>query len=620
MSLRPAVLVPMLLVLGSLNPGIPQASAAAQPSQTFTVTNTSDSGAGSLRQAILSANADSVKNPNAIDAINFNLGMGVHTISLSSAVLNVTAKDLTISSPDPNDVTINGNNNVQDFTIAAGAKVTISGLTVTGGSSFNGGGLLNNGTLTLTNDIFSNNTASNAGGGVYNNGTLTVNSSTFTNNSAPNSPGLNEGGGIANAGTLTVNGSTFTKNQASFGGGGIAQIGTAKLTLTNSVFNGNMTNGEGGGILNGDASTATASNTTFTSNDSFIGGAIYNLTATGAVLNVSGLIFSGNTSYPRTNGADDNNIVYGFGGTITVDSLQDTNDGNLSAGHISLRKAITSASPYDTINFAPSLVGQTIPLTLGELDITTNLTIQGPAAGQITINTNHSSRAFSVGAGIKVTISNLTITNGFNNNYGGAISNDGTLTLNKDNITDSVAGLGGGAVFNDGTLNITNSVISGNTGGNGGGLDNISGTVMTKAKGFNSFNVASKWQRKIKGVAPKEGWFTLTNLATLSAAITADKSRFDIEEMFRDFKSGGYNLEDTSVAGKRLISLIILTAIAYTSARIQGQEIKRKGVQKYVGRLQEPGRLDRRHSSFYIGLYGQNWVNFVEPCRQLVTH
>ena len=148
----------------------------------------------------------------------------------------------------------------------------------------------------------------------------------------------------------------------------------------------------------------------------------------------------------------------------------------------------------------------------------------------------------------------------------------------------------------------------------------LAGIRVTKAKGFNSFNVASKWQRKIKGVAPKEGWFTLTNLATLSAAITADKSRFDIEEMFRDFKGGGYNLEDTSVAGKRLISLIILTAIAYTSARIQGQEIKRKGVQKYVGRLQEPGRLDRRHSSFYIGLYGQNWVNFVEPCRQLVTH
>ncbi|MHC5780093.1 MAG: IS4 family transposase, partial [Nostoc sp.] len=81
--------------------------------------------------------------------------------------------------------------------------------------------------------------------------------------------------------------------------------------------------------------------------------------------------------------------------------------------------------------------------------------------------------------------------------------------------------------------------------------------------------------------------------------------RFDIEEMFRDFKKGGYNLEDTKVSGERLISIILLISIAYTSATIQGQEIKRKGVQKYVGRIKEYGRTERRHSSFYIGLYGQ---------------
>jgi hypothetical protein len=89
--------------------------------------------------------------------------------------------------------------------------------------------------------------------------------------------------------------------------------------------------------------------------------------------------------------------------------------------------------------------------------------------------------------------------------------------------------------------------------------------------------------------------------------------------MFRDFKSGGYNLEGTNVSGERLIVLIILIAIAYTSATIQGQEIKRKGIQKYVGRVKEYERVQRRHSSFYIGLYGNNWVNFMEPCIELVT-
>jgi Transposase DDE domain len=147
----------------------------------------------------------------------------------------------------------------------------------------------------------------------------------------------------------------------------------------------------------------------------------------------------------------------------------------------------------------------------------------------------------------------------------------------------------------------------------------LKGVKVTKSQGFTSFNVACKWKRKILGVAPEEGWFILTNLDSLESAIAYYKKRFDIEEMFRDFKKGGYNLEGTNVSGERLIVLIILIAIAYTSATIQGQEIKRKGIQKYVGRVKEYGRIERRHSSFYIGLYGNNWVNFMEPCIELVS-
>lgn len=140
-----------------------------------------------------------------------------------------------------------------------------------------------------------------------------------------------------------------------------------------------------------------------------------------------------------------------------------------------------------------------------------------------------------------------------------------------------------------------------------------------KNKGFKSFNLAAKWQRKILGVTPKEGWFILTNLATLKLSIAAYKKRFGIEEMFRDFKSGGYNLEDTGVSGERLIAIILLIAFAYMNATTQGQEIKRKGIQKYIGRVKEYGRIERRHSSFYIGLNGHNWVNFMEPCMNLVA-
>lgn len=131
--------------------------------------------------------------------------------------------------------------------------------------------------------------------------------------------------------------------------------------------------------------------------------------------------------------------------------------------------------------------------------------------------------------------------------------------------------------------------------------------------------MAAKWKRKYRGWAPDEGWFILTNLESLDKAIAAYQKRFDIEELFRDCKSGGYNLEGTQVSGQRLIVLILLITIAYSTATMQGRTIKRMGVQKYVGRVKESGRIQRRHSSFYIGLYGQTWVNYRGYCAESVA-
>ncbi len=138
------------------------------------------------------------------------------------------------------------------------------------------------------------------------------------------------------------------------------------------------------------------------------------------------------------------------------------------------------------------------------------------------------------------------------------------------------------------------------------------GVKVTKAKGLTGFNVACKWQRKYQGWAPEEGWFILTNLSDLKSAISAYKKRFCIEEMFKDCKSGGYNIEKAKVAEQRLNSLILLIAIAYTSALVQGCKIKRMGVQKYICRVKEPKRLQRRHSTFHVGLNSMMWVNSVE--------
>lgn len=147
----------------------------------------------------------------------------------------------------------------------------------------------------------------------------------------------------------------------------------------------------------------------------------------------------------------------------------------------------------------------------------------------------------------------------------------------------------------------------------------LNGVRVTKQRGFTKFNVACKWKRKYRGWAPDEGWFVLTNLANLDATILAYKKRFGIEEMFRDFKIGGYNLEGTNVTDERLFVLVLLIAIAYTTATMQGKKIKQMGIQKYIGRVKETGRTQRRHSSFYIGLSGHTWVNFLDGCADTVT-
>jgi hypothetical protein len=141
---------------------------------------------------------------------------------------------------------------------------------------------------------------------------------------------------------------------------------------------------------------------------------------------------------------------------------------------------------------------------------------------------------------------------------------------------------------------------------------------VTKTHKALGFNLAGKWQRKLSGRTANEGWFILTTLPDTPSAIKAYKKRFDIEEMFRDFKSGGYNLESTNASGERLISLILIITFAYSMATFKGQKIKLLGVQKYVGRVKERRRIQRRHSSFYIGLYGQTWIGFIDDCWELV--
>jgi hypothetical protein len=147
----------------------------------------------------------------------------------------------------------------------------------------------------------------------------------------------------------------------------------------------------------------------------------------------------------------------------------------------------------------------------------------------------------------------------------------------------------------------------------------LSDVKFTKQKGFGTFDVAGYWSRKYRGKQEDEGWYLLTNVGNLKQSINIFQSRSGIEAMFKDCKTGGYNLEKSHANNQRLSSLILLIAIAYSCAVIQGQKIKTMGIQKYVGRLTEYGRSIRRHSSFWIGLYGQCWVIGMEFCQDIIS-
>jgi hypothetical protein len=218
--------------------------------------------AGDLRYAITNAQSG--------DTITFNV---TGTINLAGA-LPVLSRDVRIEGPGANSLTVHGGGG-SVFAVASGATVVISGLTITGGVG-NGGGIFNQGTLTLNNAAVSGNVAgdpTNGGGtgaGIWNylNATLTLNSCTVSGNSARGNLSYNpsRGGGIANDGTLTVNNSTISGNSATqgFGGGISNSLGTSALTLNNSTVSGNSATGASGGIDN--RGTLNARNTIFANN------------------------------------------------------------------------------------------------------------------------------------------------------------------------------------------------------------------------------------------------------------------------------------------------------------------------------------------------------------------
>ena len=138
--------------------------------------------------------------------------------------------------------------------------------------------------------------------------------------------------------------------------------------------------------------------------------------------------------------------------------------------------------------------------------------------------------------------------------------------------------------------------------------------LVTEEKRKARFNVVVYWRRKYNNKQLPNPWYLLTNLDNKEEVITIFASRGGIEAMFRDCKSGGYNLEGSQANAQRLTNLVLLIAIAYTASCLVGLKIRNTGHTKYINRLKLEGKNRPRHSYFWTGLYGTTWILSMDIC------
>jgi len=260
---------------------IPAGAAKAAP---FVVSNTEDSGSGSLRAAIEAAGTDPGEDTIEID--------GTGTIELESA-LPVITEDLAIAGPGAGSLTIEpaAATGFRIFSFSDGVTGSLRGLTISGGTSQQGGGIRNgSGALTLERVAIVGNEARDEGGtdvaaeggGVFSEGPLTVRESVIRGNRATAVAGTTSsyarGAGVLAAGELTVERTTISGNLAeahgeggkhsgALGGGLRLTGGPASVELStisgNSVRADNsLTDEARGGGLQGNALTLTGSTVT----------------------------------------------------------------------------------------------------------------------------------------------------------------------------------------------------------------------------------------------------------------------------------------------------------------------------------------------------------------------
>jgi hypothetical protein len=135
--------------------------------------------------------------------------------------------------------------------------------------------------------------------------------------------------------------------------------------------------------------------------------------------------------------------------------------------------AISLAASGDTVMVAAATYTENLTIGFG-----VNLKIIGSGVSTTIIDGGRVNRVLTVNSYAVVSLSKLTMRNGYSSNGdGGGVYNDGTLAIQDAAISSNVASFRGGGVLNVGSLSVINSTMSGNGAStNGGGISN-SGTI-----------------------------------------------------------------------------------------------------------------------------------------------
>ena len=509
----------------------------------FTVTNLNDSGAGSLRQAIIDANALA-----GTDTIEFSDTISGGTIVLTSGQLSITDSVIIDGDEDGDlkaDVAISGNNASRVFLVATpGITADLSSLTLEDGLAATGGAIyaVSGSQLNLTHSTISD-SAADSGGAVLASDTR-IASSTFTGNSATFGGALylrsgtatitnvtlegntaNDAGGAIIASTaggtpLAIDNSTIVGNTlragATYDGAGVATFGGGVTEISNSILSGNTGGRDFAGVTGNPglltAQSSLVGTTTVISTDN--GGNLFSDTPGVAALADNGgavqtraldltslAIAAGDASIlpadaadvdndgdtaeilpidangnPRIIGTLDMGAAEVALASVVVDTLVDEDDGDFSAGDLSLREALGLVAPGGTITFDAGITGGTTPgvddgvITLGgsrliiNQDVTINGDVNGDDRADITIDANDSSRVISVVNSADAGLHSLTLTGGFVD-QGGALRAYGGSVVDvvHSTIEGNYTTVRGGGIYNQGaTFNIVNSLVTGN--------------------------------------------------------------------------------------------------------------------------------------------------------------